>query len=159
MDDIYTVCTADTVATCGADLVEVPVEAILIVGNGGDEGKHEAPAAPHLTVPGAVLGVLPQGAIVLLMHAHCLLDDHGLTCTLTSPCYKVLHDTEKKTCLSEVFPTCMYFCSKTGRPGKTTVQACCHFFEWSDKRLEPYRKILLSGIKDSLDCHLLADID
>lgn len=63
-----------------ADLVEVPIEAILVVGNGGDEGEHEAPAAPHLTVPRAVLSVLPQRAIVLLVHADCLLDDHRLTC-------------------------------------------------------------------------------
>lgn len=73
-------------------LVEVPVEAILIVGNGGNEGQDEAAAAPDLTVPSAVLGVLPQSAVVLLMHAHRLLDDHGLPCivddteVLNTPC-------------------------------------------------------------------------
>lgn len=61
-------------------LIEVPVEAILVVGNSGDEGQHQAPAAPHLTVPSPVLSVLPEGAVVLLMHTHRFLDDHGLTC-------------------------------------------------------------------------------
>lgn len=69
-------------------LVEVPVEAILIVGNGGDEGQDQAAAAPDLTVPSAVLRVLPQCAIVLLVHADCLLDDHRLPCQSASSVIK-----------------------------------------------------------------------
>jgi len=67
-------------------LIEIPVEAVLIVGNGGDEGQDQAAAAPDLTVPSAVLCVLPQSAVILLMHAHRLLDDHGLPC--------IMHDTK-----------------------------------------------------------------
>ena len=67
----------------GSYLVEVPVEAILIVGNGRDEGQHKATAAPDFTVTCAVLCVLPQGAVVLLVNAHRLLNDHGLPCIVT----------------------------------------------------------------------------
>ncbi len=61
-------------------LIEIPVEAVLIVGNGGDEGQDQAAAAPDFTVPSAVLCVLPQSAVILLMHAHRLLDYHRLPC-------------------------------------------------------------------------------
>ena len=63
-----------------ARLVEGPVEGVLVVDHGGDEGEDEAAGAPHLRVPRAVLHVLPQDARVLLMHAHSLLQLHRLAC-------------------------------------------------------------------------------
>lgn len=64
-------------------LVEIPVEAVFVVGNGGDEGEHQAAAAPDLAVARAVLCVLPQGAVVFFVHAYRLLDDHGFPCHVT----------------------------------------------------------------------------
>ena len=58
-----------------AVLVEVPVEEVLVVDHGGDEGDHEPASAPSLVVPVAVLHVLPQHAHVLLVHADRLLGD------------------------------------------------------------------------------------
>ena len=58
-----------------AVLVEVPVEEVLVVDHGGDEGDHEPARAPSLVVPVAVLHVLPQHAHVLLVHADRLLGD------------------------------------------------------------------------------------
>ena len=67
-----------------AYLVEVPAEAVLVVGDGGDEREDQAAAAPDLTVARAVLCVLPQRACILLLHADCLLDHHGFPCRIIS---------------------------------------------------------------------------
>ncbi len=63
-------------------LVEIPVEAVLVVGDGRDEGENQAAAASDFTVPCAVLCVLPQCPCILLVHAHGLLDHHWLPCTM-----------------------------------------------------------------------------
>ena len=89
----------------GSVLAEMPCKPILVVGNlrsiphqplceltaqqkatdsgwkethRGDKGQDEAAAAAHFTVASAILDVFPQHAMILLMHADCLLDQHRL---------------------------------------------------------------------------------
>lgn len=45
----------------------------------GNEGQDEAAASAHFTVASPVLHVFPQHAVILLVHAHCLLDQHRLS--------------------------------------------------------------------------------
>ena len=52
---------------CWVDhLVEHPVEAVLVVDDGGHKGQHQAPAPADLRVPIAVLHVLPAAVQGLL---------------------------------------------------------------------------------------------
>mmetsp|Transcript_15184 Transcript_15184/g.45785 ORF Transcript_15184/g.45785 Transcript_15184/m.45785 type:complete len:488 (-) Transcript_15184:397-1860(-) len=62
-----------------AVLVEVPEEPVLIVGNGGEEADDETAGTAGLHVVRAVLRVLPQDAVILLVHADSLLDHHRLS--------------------------------------------------------------------------------
>ncbi len=51
-------------AGCWVDyLVEHPVEAVLVVDNGGHKGQHQAPAPTDLCVPVTVLHVLPAAGM------------------------------------------------------------------------------------------------
>ena len=61
----------------GAVLVEVPVEAVLVVADGGDERDDEPARAPHLRASPAPVDVLPQDARVLLVHADGVRERHG----------------------------------------------------------------------------------
>lgn len=53
----------------GAVEVEVVIEAILVIGDGADEGDDEAAIPAHLRNGRAPVGVLPGHAAVLLVHA------------------------------------------------------------------------------------------
>ncbi len=54
----------------GAVLVEVPVEGVVVVAEGGDEGNHQAAGAAALGGEvGEHIGVFPQKAVVLLVDA------------------------------------------------------------------------------------------
>ena len=72
-------------ATRELHLVEVPVEAVLVVDDGGHEGQHKATAAANLRMTVTVLHVLPQDSCVLLVQAHSLLDLPRLTCHTKAP--------------------------------------------------------------------------
>ena len=58
----------------------MPVEAVLVVDDGGHKGEDEAAAAAHFRMAVAVLHVLPQDPRILLVQAHRLLDLPRLTC-------------------------------------------------------------------------------
>src|SRR5919112_704768 len=58
----------------GPVLVEVPEEAVLVVGHRRDEGDHEPAASTNLGLLAAHVEVLPQEAVVLLVHADGILD-------------------------------------------------------------------------------------
>ena len=62
----------------GAVLIEVPVEAVIVVADGREERDDEAARAAHLEGVVAELVVLPEDAVVLLMHADGVLHHHGL---------------------------------------------------------------------------------
>ena len=54
----------------GPVLVEIPEEPVLVVADGGDAGHHQTPGATHLGLADAPVGVFPQDAVILLVHAH-----------------------------------------------------------------------------------------
>src|SRR5206468_2442043 len=59
-----------------AVLIEVPEEAVLVVLDGGNRGDDEPAAPPHFgAVRNAAISVLPQNAVILLVHADGVL--HG----------------------------------------------------------------------------------
>ncbi len=62
----------------GTVLVKVPVEAIVVIADGGEEADDEAPRTPHLEQPVAEFVVLPDDAIVLLVHADRVLHHERL---------------------------------------------------------------------------------
>mgnify|MGYP006170517057 CR=1 FL=1 len=53
----------------GAVEVEVPVEAVVVVADGGEEGNHQAAVPAGVVDAGPEVAVLGQDAPVLLMHA------------------------------------------------------------------------------------------
>ena len=53
----------------GAVEVEVPVEPVLVVADGGDGADHQAPRPAHLGAARDHVDVLPEDAVVLLVHA------------------------------------------------------------------------------------------
>ena len=61
----------------GAVLIEVPVEAVVVVADGREERDDEAARAAHLEGVVAELVVLPEDAVVLLVHADGVLHHHG----------------------------------------------------------------------------------
>ena len=64
-------------------LLEIPVEAVLVVADGGDEGDDEPAAAPHLGfIICPPVHVLPEDPGVLLMKADRVLDRVDLSMAL-----------------------------------------------------------------------------
>mmetsp|Transcript_29671 Transcript_29671/g.83668 ORF Transcript_29671/g.83668 Transcript_29671/m.83668 type:complete len:223 (-) Transcript_29671:108-776(-) len=62
----------------GSVLAQVPVEQVLVVDHRGNGAQHKLAGPPGFSVAVAVLEVLPQDAVVDLMHADSLLDGEGL---------------------------------------------------------------------------------
>ena len=58
--------------------VEVPVEAVLVVADGGDEAHDEPARAAHLVGAAVQVVVLPEDPVVLLVHADRVRDRVGL---------------------------------------------------------------------------------
>ena len=58
----------------GAVQVEVPVEAVVVVADGGEEGDHQAAVAAGVVDAGPEVAVLGQDAPVLLVHADAVAD-------------------------------------------------------------------------------------
>ena len=58
----------------GAVEVEVPVEAVVVVADRGEERDHQAALAAHLAGVGEQVRVLPEDAVVLLVHADGVAD-------------------------------------------------------------------------------------
>src|SRR5581483_1113335 len=70
-------------------------EAVLVVLDGGDRRDDQAARAPHLgVVRQAAVGVLPQDAVVLLVHAHGVLDGQGLAAAGAEVAVEVLDQAE-----------------------------------------------------------------
>ena len=74
----------------GAVEVEVPVEAVVVVADRGEEGDHQPALPAHLAGPGEQVGVLPEDPVVLLVHADRVGDrlrvaevvgDHRVRCS------------------------------------------------------------------------------
>ena len=74
-------CAAQASSCCLKLHQSMDNNAMAVETHRGDEGQDEAAAAAHFAVIGAVLHVLPQQPSILLVHAHCLLNQHRLTCT------------------------------------------------------------------------------
>ena len=53
----------------GAVEIEVPVEPVLVVADGGDGADHQAPRPAHFGAPRHHVDVLPEDGVVLLVHA------------------------------------------------------------------------------------------
>ena len=62
----------------GAVLVEVPVEAVVVVPDSGEEADDEAPRTARLADAGPEFIVLPEDAVVFLVHADGVAHDEGL---------------------------------------------------------------------------------
>src|SRR5947209_2059893 len=58
----------------GSVLPKIPKKAVLIDANGGDERDDQAARAADFCMVRTIVPVLPQDPIVLLMHAHAVLD-------------------------------------------------------------------------------------
>ncbi|MNC27320.1 hypothetical protein D3C75_754890 [compost metagenome] len=56
-------------------LIEVPEKTIVVVGHGAEEADHQAPGATHFEYAGTKLIVLPQRAVIFLVHADGVLHD------------------------------------------------------------------------------------
>ena len=50
--------------------IEVEVEGVLVVGDGTDEGQHQAAVPAHLGHSSAPIRVFPRHSAVFLMHAN-----------------------------------------------------------------------------------------
>ena len=61
-----------------AVLVEIPVEAVVVVADGREEGDHETARAAHFEDAVAELVMLPEDSVVLLMHADGILHHRRL---------------------------------------------------------------------------------
>ena len=61
-----------------AVLIEVPVEAVIVIADGREERDHEPARAPHLKRLVAEFVVLPEDAVILLMQADRVLHDRRL---------------------------------------------------------------------------------
>ncbi len=59
--------------------VQVPEEAVLVVADRREVAHDESPTAPHLAGPAPEVDVLPEHAVVLLVHADRVVDDPRLT--------------------------------------------------------------------------------
>jgi len=62
----------------GAVEIEVPVEAVVVVADRGEEGEHHAPLPPGLGRARPEVGVLPEDAVVLLVQTDGV--GEGLRC-------------------------------------------------------------------------------
>ena len=62
-----------------AVLIEIPVEAVVIIADGGKERHDQAARPAHLKCVVAELIVLPEDAVILLVHANAVLHEHWLS--------------------------------------------------------------------------------
>jgi len=74
----------------GRVLMETPVEGILVVGHGNNEGDDEFPGAGYCDLVIPILGVLVEESVILLMDANGVLDNVGLTVVIVDNPVKVL---------------------------------------------------------------------
>src|SRR5262249_3387844 len=58
-----------------AILVEIPVKAVIIVTDCGEERDDQSPGSPNLRFASTPVGMLPENSIVLLMHADGIFEN------------------------------------------------------------------------------------
>ena len=77
-----------------AVLVEVPEEAVDVVSDGRDRGNHQPAGALHRHLTGRRVGILPQRAEILLMHADGVADQLRLAVPVMAPGIEIVDVTE-----------------------------------------------------------------
>lgn len=74
--------------------VEVPEEAVVVVADRGEVRHHQASRTTHVRADRAGLGVLPQHAVVLFVHADGIGDAHRVTVIVGDVAVEVVDDAE-----------------------------------------------------------------